>query len=176
MRASALLLAAVFGGVSLAQLNSSTTPSLNLTAIGALNGESTLECWQLGPFASSSTPGVSGALNLFLGDASNASYTVIPGRFDGGLHNAPALQYVFFASGLIHLSLPNGTNEAWIQGGKYGLIIAADTANVSAHGHRTRYPSDADSVAIQVPLAPGGEFDYVLLHDGACTAEEMSGL
>jgi len=31
-------------------------------------------------------------LNLFFGDLSNATYTVIPPRFNGGIHNAPAPQ------------------------------------------------------------------------------------
>ena len=95
MRASVILPAMAALGQALAQLNNVTTPYLNLTAIAAANGESTLECWQLGPFASSSVPGTAGALNLFLGDMSNATYTVIPPRFDGGLHTAPAVQYVY---------------------------------------------------------------------------------
>jgi hypothetical protein len=77
-----------------AQLSNITTPSLNLTALSASGGASILECWQLPGFTTSAQAGTSGALNLFLGDISNASYTVIPGRFDGGIHNAPAAQYV----------------------------------------------------------------------------------
>ncbi|KAJ6443755.1 small secreted protein [Purpureocillium lavendulum] len=162
---------------SLAQLNEQTTPTLNLTAIGASNGESTLECWQLdSPFKLSTGAGTSGALGLFLGDLSNATYTVLPGRFDGGLHRAPAQQFVLFTSGLIHITLPNGTDEAWIQGGKYGLIIAADTADVSTHGHRTRYPSAADTVGIQFPIKPGTKFEYKRLHHGPCREAEMTGL
>jgi hypothetical protein len=79
---------------SFAQLSNVTTPSLNLTTISASNGASTLECWQLPGFKTSAQAGTSGALNLFLGNLSNASYTVIPSRFDGGMHNAPAAQYV----------------------------------------------------------------------------------
>ena len=83
---------------------------------------------------------------------------------------------VYFTSGLIHITLPNGTDEAWLQGGKYGLIIAADTPDVSAHGHRTQYPSAATSIALQVPLCAGEDLDYVLLHNGPCTEDEMVGL
>ncbi|KAK3934377.1 hypothetical protein QBC46DRAFT_399972 [Diplogelasinospora grovesii] len=157
-------------------LSDSEPKYLNLTAISAAHGSSTLECWQFGPFSSSSTPGTTGALNLVLGDMSNASYSVIPPRFDGGLHNAPAPQLVFFNTGLIHITLPNSTDEAWVQGGKYGLIIAADTADKSTHGHRTQYPSDADTIALQVPLKAGERFDYTLLHQGACGMEDMTGL
>lgn len=75
-----------------AQLNNVTTPTLNLTAISAANGASTLECWQLPGVVASAGAGTVGALNLFLGDLSNATYTVIPSRFNGGVHNAPAAQ------------------------------------------------------------------------------------
>ncbi|KAL8317561.1 hypothetical protein RB597_001111 [Gaeumannomyces tritici] len=158
-----------------AQLNTITTPSLNVTAIGAADGASTIECWQFGPFVSSSVPGVAGALGLFLGSASNATFTVIPARFDGGLHNAPVPQFVYFTSGLVHITLPGSADDAWIHGGKYGLIVAADTRDVSALGHRTEYPSAADTVALQVPIAEGSTFEHRLLHRGACTAMEMSG-
>ncbi|KAK3319993.1 hypothetical protein B0T19DRAFT_404524 [Cercophora scortea] len=127
--------------------------SLNITAIGAAKGESTVECWQFGPFASSTTPGTIGALNLFMGDMANATYTVLPPRFDGGWHVAPARH-----TGLIHITLPNGTDEAWIHGGKHGLIIAADTREVSAHGHRTQYPGNAATIALQVPLRDDAAF------------------
>jgi hypothetical protein len=79
-----------------AQLNTITTPSLNATAIGAADGASTIECWQFGPFVSSSVPGVAGALGLYLGATSYTTFTVIPPRFDGGLHNAPVPQYVIY--------------------------------------------------------------------------------
>ena len=71
-----------------------TTPSLNLTAIATRNGNSVLECWQLPGFAASAGAGTVGAMNLALGDLSNATYTVIPPRFNGGLHSAPSNQYV----------------------------------------------------------------------------------
>jgi hypothetical protein len=74
------------------QLSNVTTPSLNLTAISASHGASILECWQLPGFVASGVAGTVGALNLFLGNMSNATYTVIPSRFDGGVHNSPAPQ------------------------------------------------------------------------------------
>jgi hypothetical protein len=162
---------------AVAQLNSITTPYLNLTALTAAHGESTLECWQLAsPFKQSSDSGTSGALLLPLGDVANASYSVIPARFDGGFHHAPTLQYVLFTSGLIHISLYRGGDEAWIQGGKYGLIIAADTADRTTHGHLTQYPSAADTIALQIPIKDKDAFKYRVLHSGACREEEMTGL
>ena len=75
----------------------SAIPSyLNLTAISATNSASTLECWQLAdPFTVSSTPGTVGTAIQQPGNASNASFTILPPRFDGGIHCAPAVQSVF---------------------------------------------------------------------------------
>lgn len=66
---------------------------LNITTISASNGESTIECWRLAsPFTTSSTPGTSGTAVTSLGEAGKVSYLSIPPHFDGGLHNAPAVQ------------------------------------------------------------------------------------
>lgn len=68
---------------------------LNVTAIGAQDGHSTLECWQLdSPFDVSDQPGTAGSAATSLGSAANISYSVLPASFDGGLHNAPYNQYV----------------------------------------------------------------------------------
>lgn len=77
-----------------AQLNNITTPALNITALDGINGSSVLQCWQLDPFSISTTPGTVGALSLSLGNVSNATYQIIPGRTNAGLHNAPVPQYV----------------------------------------------------------------------------------
>ena len=72
---------------------SSVLQTLNVTAISAANGASTIECWQLAaPFITSSTAGVSGAAFAQLGKAGNTSYAIIPAKFQGGLHNAPVVQ------------------------------------------------------------------------------------
>ncbi|KAG6157626.1 hypothetical protein E4U37_007049, partial [Claviceps purpurea] len=72
-------------------LSNLTTPFLNLTAVTATNGVSVFECWQLAtPFHNTAEKGIEGALKLSLGEAGNMSYDVIPGRFDGGFHHAPA--------------------------------------------------------------------------------------
>ena len=68
---------------------------LNITTIAAASGRSTLECWQLSaPFVQSSQAGTSGAAIAQLGETGATSYTLLPPQFDGGLHNAPAVQYV----------------------------------------------------------------------------------
>ena len=160
-----------------AQLSSNvTTPALNLTAISTSNSSSIFECWQLPSFYSSSGAGTVGALNLFLGNLENAAHTVITQRFDGGIHNAPAPQFVAFLSGLAHITLPNSTADAWVQGGKYGLIIAADSAEYSTYGHKTTYPSDADTVALQIPFESGYMPTHSVLYEGPCRCSEMVGI
>ncbi len=74
---------------------SATLTYLNLTAISASNGASTLECWQLSaPFVISSQAGTAGAATEQLGNVANASFSVITANFNGGAHRAPAVQYV----------------------------------------------------------------------------------
>lgn len=66
---------------------------LNITAIGAANGRSTIECWQITrPFDISTDPGTAGTAAQQLGDLTNLTLTILPPRFDGGLHNAPFVQ------------------------------------------------------------------------------------
>lgn len=70
----------------------------------------------------------------------------------------------------MHIRLPNSTTEAWIQGGKYGFIIAADTVEVSKLGHITEFPSGDDTVIAQFPVVEGVVPEHVVLHEGPCTA------
>lgn len=90
----ALLLSMTFPALHhVATATATAGPStLNITAITAANGESAVECWQLGPFVTATEPGISGASTLALGQLANATYTVIPARSDGGWHNAPVPQ------------------------------------------------------------------------------------
>lgn len=67
--------------------------NLNITALGAANNASTLECWQMDtPFAISTQQGTAGSAQLQLGNTSAISYSVLPAQFDAGVHNAPANQ------------------------------------------------------------------------------------
>ncbi|KAJ5489687.1 hypothetical protein N7539_004577, partial [Penicillium diatomitis] len=176
-------------------LSQNWTPTLNITVISAHNGRSTLEFWGLEPgFQISSESGTSGALVLDLGalgggggggssiNMGNMSYSIIPGKFDGGRRNAPARQvlstpnrWVIFLSGQAHITLSNTTTEAWITGGSYGAILALDTTDVSGLGHYTSYPSTGQTVVLQIPL---GERDPVagheVLYGGGCPRGEGS--
>lgn len=75
----------------------------------------------------------------------------------------------------MRISLPNSTDEAWIRGGSSGLIVAVDTADVSRHGHRLECKG-ADTASLQLPLAPGDDFGYRVLHAGACERAEQAWL
>lgn len=73
-----------------AALDAVLSNNLNVTVIGANNGKSRFECWELAvPFTSSTQAGVVGTEDTTLGDVANITYNVIPGNFDSGLHNAP---------------------------------------------------------------------------------------
>ncbi|CAI7599169.1 unnamed protein product [Penicillium manginii] len=163
----------------LASIALTTANTLNITVLSAHNNRSTLECWALEPgFTTSTTAGQSGTEVLNLGtvgglNAGNASYSVLPAKFDGGRHNAPALQWVVFLSGLAHITLPNSTAEAYIPGGKNGAILALDTADVSSLGHITKYPSEESTVALIIPLGQGGIPGHAVLHNGACKGVEL---
>ncbi|KXG50934.1 uncharacterized protein PGRI_065060 [Penicillium griseofulvum] len=148
--------------------------TLNITVLGARHNRSTLECWALhSGFETSLTPGQTGSAALDLGNiGGNASFTVLPAGFDGGRHNAPALQWVVFLSGLAHITLPDSTTEAWIEGGRNGVILALDTADVSALGHFTTYPSRDRTTSVVIPLEKGVP-SHRVLHDGPCQGEEL---
>lgn len=80
-------------------LQEAASLKLNVTAIGARHGSSTLECWQMDqPFNTSAQPGTVGSALTQLGNVSTLSYTIFPSLFDVGLHNAPANQYVPLSS------------------------------------------------------------------------------
>ena len=52
-------------------------------------------------------------------------------------------------SGLAHATIPDSSDEVWIVGGPYGMVVALD---LEGPGHFTTYPSDQPSVAIQIPF------------------------
>lgn len=51
---------------------------------------SALECWQLNASVAISTgAGTAGATTVQLGNITNATYTLLPANYYGGIHNAP---------------------------------------------------------------------------------------
>lgn len=83
-------------------------------------------------------------------------------------------RWVVFLAGTAVISLPNSTEKATIQGGRQGLILAADTKNVSTLGHITTYPSQNSTVYVQIPLANSTVPMHKVLHTGPCLDEEQS--
>ena len=82
-------------------------------------------------------------------------------------------RYVAFLSGVAHVTLPDSPEAATIHGGRNGLIIAADTADVSRKGHNTDYPSGQETTAIQIPTQGGMVPEHKVLHAGPCQKKEM---
>jgi hypothetical protein len=76
-------------------------------------------------------------------------------------------------SGLVHITLPDSDVEAWVQAGKYGILIAADLKNVSKTGHITEFPGGADTVIAQFGFTGGKIPEHVVLYDGPCSFEEL---
>ncbi|KAI1642225.1 uncharacterized protein F4817DRAFT_362429 [Daldinia loculata] len=159
-------------------LRDATSLYLNVTAIGARDGSSTLECWQMNvPFKTSSEPGTAGGLVTTLGNVSNVSYSILPPQYDGGLHNAPYVQWVYFTTGLAYITLPDDKDtSAFVNGGQFSLIFVADTAAVSQRGHHTQYPGITESISLLIPTSDGKVPEHNVLHIGPCNFNEVAGV
>lgn len=68
-------------------------------------------------------------------------------------------------SGLAHVTLLDGSDEVWISECVNGLIVAVDTIG---EGHFTDYPSDKETVALQIPFTGGVVPAHEVLRNGAC--------
>jgi hypothetical protein len=84
----------------LAVLCTSTQAYDYLTATALVTNaanESALECWRFAtPLIDTSEPGIAGSLTLNF-SASSASYTIIPPRFNGSIHNSPTPQVMLWS-------------------------------------------------------------------------------
>jgi hypothetical protein len=160
------LLVNLFASFAATQADTSTT-YLIAPALVTKNNQTVIQCWKLtSPFKRSAIPGVNGAQVATLSNNTNLAYTILPPRFDGGLHTAPLPQLVHFLSGVAHITLPQDPSvDLWIVGGKSGLLFAVDT---TGPGHVTRYPSDQETAAITAPFAQGVVPQYTVLVDGPC--------
>ncbi|KAI4249799.1 MAG: hypothetical protein L6R40_000588 [Gallowayella cf. fulva] len=151
-----------------------TPQPLNITTLtGNSKKESVIECWSVADLALSSTPGIQGALVASLAKPNALNFFNIPAKFDGGLHNAPVVQWVYFTSGKAVISLPTSRDKATVEGGANGLILAADIAAVSKIGHTTVYPGKDQTVGVTIPIAGNKVPAHKVLHPGACTAKEQ---
>lgn len=88
-----------------------------------------------------------------------------------------AHRWVIFLTGLAYITLPGDkSTSAYVPGGQFGLIFAADTAAVSGTGHNTSYPGITETVALQIPTLDGEIPSHSILHSGPCTANDTLGL
>ncbi|KAI1771914.1 hypothetical protein F4818DRAFT_428256 [Hypoxylon cercidicola] len=148
-------------------------PKPNFTAISARNGSSLFECWQLDmPFED-----VDGGIAAPLGNLANASYVIFPPNLDMGLHNAPYKQWVVFTKGTGLLTLPDDdTVSVYVSAGEFGILFAADTADVSLRGHGSRAIGVTEVICLFIPTKDGEEPAHEVLHSGPCNADEAGGL
>ena len=163
-----VLYALILPTISQTITHSSPNPTyLIAPALVTVNNRTVIQCWRLNtPFKSSSTPGTSGAKTAIITNATNLAYTILPPRFNGGLHTAPVPQIVHFLSGLAHITLPDDPNtDLWLIGGVGGLLFATDTAGT---GHLTQYPSDQETVGLIAPFEGRKVPDHQVLGEGGC--------
>ncbi|KAB5515620.1 hypothetical protein GE09DRAFT_576139 [Coniochaeta sp. 2T2.1] len=167
---------------------------LNVTAIGAANGVSTLECWEVdSPFHTSSDSATKGASVAILGNVSTLTWAVMPpGHVDQ--HNTPYNQqvhmslpaagrpfanycrWVVLLKGFGQITLPHdNTTGAYITGGEFGVIFAADTSDVSCDGHISTNIGSTEFVSLMISTQDGTVPEHEILHTGPCVAEEMAG-
>ena len=64
--------------------------------------------------------------------------------------------------------------EATVKGGgKNGLLFAADTRDVSQGGHVTVYPSERETVGLQIPTENGTIPEHEVLYERPCSGDEL---
>ncbi|KAF1999087.1 hypothetical protein P154DRAFT_494095 [Amniculicola lignicola CBS 123094] len=152
----------------------------NVTAIATVNNSSRLECWTLLSIPKSGA----GAVSYDIGNFEGGFVGILPARTykENTITHAPAVQFTIALSGLIHIRTPysglaDHLNEAWIQGGKYGFVIAADTkASGSIKGHVTEFPSDEPTWLAQFPTLGNAIPQHVVLHEGPCGQVDLINL
>ncbi|KAI2465657.1 hypothetical protein F4781DRAFT_16416 [Annulohypoxylon bovei var. microspora] len=149
----------------------------NITAVAAVDGYSTIQCWQLdNAFTSKTVLNRSSIYSADLGGVANLSYTFIPPNYDQGVHSAPFNQWVIFIKGIGLITVPNDNTTAYVAPGETGIIFASDTPDLTSDGHRSQYLGVTESIIMQVPAQDNKVPAHSVLHSGACDTSEMSGL
>ena len=82
-------------------------------------------------------------------------------------------RWVVFTTGLAVVTLPNNTGTAYVPGGENGIIIAVDTAST---GHNTSYPSNSETVALQIPFEGGAYPAHSVVMDGPCVGNQLQNI
>ena len=84
-------------------------------------------------------------------------------------------------SGLVHIKtphsgLPHRLNEVYVEGGRTGWILAADTADVADQGHITSSPGLQPTVIAQSTIKGNKPPEHSVLHNGPCLGGDLAGL
>ncbi|KAI0883297.1 uncharacterized protein GGS22DRAFT_168354 [Annulohypoxylon maeteangense] len=162
---------------SLLLLSSVTALKPNVTAVAAVDGHSTIQCWQLdNEFTSKNVLNRSSIYSADLGGVANLSYTFIPPNYDQGVHSAPFNQWVIFIKGIGLITVPNDNTTAYVAPGETGIVFAADTPDITSDGHRSQYLGVTESIIMQIPALNNQVPAHTVLHPGGCVTSEMSGL
>ena len=161
-----------------ASLMSSTavdTTSLNITALTKSEGRSTLQCWQLKPpISTQSSSGLTGASVLPLSDAPESlTWVKQPPRSVGGLRNAAFPTFTWVVSGLLHITLEESDDEAWIVGGRYGLLFANDD---DTSGHTSDFSGPDETILMLTTLPADTVPKHKVLYSGQCEYGELVGI
>ena len=77
-------------------------------------------------------------------------------------------RYNAILSGILRITIPNSPQQATVYGGKYGLIIAVDTADVSKIGHVSSTLGTEELTALMIPTESGRIPSHKIIHSGAC--------
>ncbi|KAI9830192.1 MAG: hypothetical protein M1826_004994 [Phylliscum demangeonii] len=81
-----------------------------------------------------------------------AAIGVFSGPFDAGIQRSH-VQYIAVLDGLVHITIPNSTQELWLGPGQTPLFLATDTILISDNGHDTIFPTRQQTTSLQIQPA-----------------------
>ena len=81
-------------------------------------------------------------------------------------------RYTVFLSGSVILTIPKTKQQARLDGGKYGLLIAIDTTERSQDGHISSTGPE-ELTALQIPTENGRIPSHKVLHQDQCQPSEL---
>jgi len=102
---------------------------------------------------------------------SDIHFVSLPPHSEEGIHNARYSMIFVVLSGLCHVWLPDKSEEFWLGKDHPTYMIATDTRGL---GHYTAYPSDEDTLALQIPFVDGKLPEHAILHNGTCRTKHTS--
>ena len=82
-------------------------------------------------------------------------------------------RYNAILSGTLRITIPNSTQQVDVHGGKYGLVIAADTPDVSKIGHVSSIVGKEELTMLMIPTAKGEIPPHRVIHGGPCEEHDL---